>query len=77
MKNEYIIEDDVIKIKLVSRKNEILYTEIDTINFEKINVYTGTFFATWREDAHSYYCCLSLYTGLVNGRGSYKLVYLQ
>jgi hypothetical protein len=79
LKNNYYINDvsDFIIINLINRKGELFQTFIDKDDFMKVDDYYGTFFASYRKDSNSYYCCITLYLGMINNKPKYKTIYLH
>jgi hypothetical protein len=77
MKNKYNIKEDIVTIFLVDRNNNIRETFINLEDFEKVNNYNGTFFASYRDNIKKYYCCITLYLGIINGKPKYKTEYLH
>jgi len=75
MKNKYIIENDIIKIILHRRKDDDLITIIDKEDFDKLNAYDGTFYASrYIKLNGKFYVKITLYLGTIDGRPKYKVI---
>jgi hypothetical protein len=77
LKNDYEIENDVVKIILKDRENIERCCLIDSSNLYKLEKYSGTFFASYRKKVDNFYCCLSLYLGMQNRKPKYKTIYIS
>jgi hypothetical protein len=73
LKNNYIIENNSIKIFLRRRKkNDYIETIIDIDDFDKLNNYNGTFYAAYDKKLLGYYAIISIYLGTIDGKPKYK-----
>jgi hypothetical protein len=77
MKNNYIVEDGIIKIILHRRKGNDLITIIDKEDFDKINAYDGTFFAAFYPTSNSFYAKITIYLGMIDGKPKYNCIRLH
>lgn len=77
MKNKYKIIENIIIIYLKDRLGNVRETEIDLDDFDKVNNYSGTFYALRRNHGEGYYCRITLYLGIFNKKPKYKLIYLH
>lgn len=73
MKNNYEITEKYVNIYLNKGKNHPeLVTPIDIDDFNKINIIDVSWYANWDEDTQSYRVEATQYTGIKNGKPSYK-----
>jgi hypothetical protein len=77
MKNEYEIVDNQVFIILKDRCGIIRKCIVDIDDFDKVNQYAGTLFASYRKRINGYYACMTLYLGIINGKAKYQTMYLH
>lgn len=77
MKNKYNIVDDYVEIFLKDRKGVERIAFCDLEDFDKVNAYKGTFYASHRPKVKDYYCMITIYCGKIDGKYKYKLIYLH
>jgi len=77
MKNNYITENNHIKIFLHRRNKSDLELVIDLEDFDKINSFNGTFYSSLNRANGLYYAKITLYLGLFNGKPKYRTMFVH
>jgi hypothetical protein len=77
MRNEYEMVGKKVFIILKDRSGFIRRGEIDLKDFDKVNNYDVTFFASYRKKIDGYYVCATAYLGMAGGKPNYKTLYLH
>ena len=77
MKNNYIFEDDHVRIFLHRRKNIDLELLVDLEDFDLINSFDGTFYSSLNRSNGQYYSKITIYMGLINEKPKYKTMFVH
>lgn len=77
MKNRYKIKGNKTIVYLDKRDGSLLEATIDTEDLEKLKQFKYKWGAAWDPRVPAYYARSSMYDGMKNGKGTYKMVYLH
>lgn len=73
MKNDFVIENNLVYIKIVNKKKEIFQTVIDKDDLDKLVLFGRTWYIKkqWRDNQYYVYC------SIINGKRNEKYTYIS